>query len=100
MHRCLSKGILTILLLLAVGLVYAVDSANDEAIETDTDQPSNMESWQEGWQTDKKKDGWTWFGMGYESRRGSFGSQEGKSSGGSLKGQNRNGVRQGGGNKR
>jgi hypothetical protein len=59
-----------------------------------------MESWQEGWQTDEKGDGWTWFGMGYESRRGSSGSQEGKSSGGSSKGQNRNGARQGNGNKR
>jgi hypothetical protein len=96
MTRTVFKGILTILLLLSMGQLWADDGVENDTIDTDLEQPSNMESWQEGWQNDKKSNEWTWFGMGYESRRAASGSQGGTSSGGPVRGQNGNGPGRGG----
>jgi hypothetical protein len=96
MTRTVFKGILTILLLLSMGQLWADDGVENDAIDTDLEQPSNMESWQEGWQNDEKSSEWTWFGMGYESRRAASGSQGGASSGGPTRGQNGNGPGRGG----
>jgi hypothetical protein len=101
MTRAVLKDILTILLLLSMGQLCADDGVENDAIDTDREQPSNMESWQEGWQNDEKNSDWTWFGMGYESRRAASGSQGGASSGDPTRGQTGNGPgRSGNGNGR
>ncbi len=66
MQRIVYKSLMTLLGLAATLNVWGADATSATA---DTDgtasQTSNMQSWQE----DERKDNWTWFGMGYESRR-------------------------------
>lgn len=95
MTRTVYKGILAILLLLCMGQLWADDNASDN-VDTDLEQPSNMESWQEGWQKEDKSSDWTWFGMGYESRRAASAAQGGTSSGSPARGQGGNGPGRGG----
>ncbi len=97
MTRSAYIGILTILLLLSMGRLWAADGSENDDVDTDLEQPSNMESWQEGWQKEDKDSEWTWFGMGYESRRAASGSQGGTSSSNPTRGSNGKGSGRGGG---
>lgn len=66
MHRILTLSLLALLGVSLTGNVWGAD-ATPAVADTDETAPrtSNMESWQES----ERKDNWTWFGMGYESRR-------------------------------
>jgi hypothetical protein len=93
MRRCVFTGILTLFLLLAVGNLRAADeSGGSDNTDSGESQSTNMQSWQEEWRDDKKESGWTWFGMGYESRRAFSDSRAGAGSGGPSKGQGGNGA--------
>lgn len=62
--------ILALTLCLPLGNVWCAEAIEDVAgndVTAPGPKTSNMESWQE----DERKDSWTWFGMGYESRRAS-----------------------------
>ncbi len=99
MRRSLSTVVLTLLLLLAAGVLHAAEAGDESnATRKDEAESSNMQSWQDDWRSDEKNRGWTWFGMGYESRRASSESAGGGSSGGPAKGPGGNGA--GGGGKR
>jgi hypothetical protein len=99
MRRFVFKGILPLLLLLQVGHALATDEdAHAGATENADRPPSNMESWQEEWRDEGKASGWTWFGMGYESRRAASPAPGGNNAGGPGKGAGGNGA--GGGGKR
>jgi hypothetical protein len=59
------------LLALAVSLASASvrgaeETGNETGSESTAPRTSNMESWQT---EEDRRDNWTWFGMGYESRR-------------------------------
>ncbi len=59
-----------ILLLLLISTAMATNAWAEEtpgAVNADEapEQSSNMQSWED----EDRKDNWTWFGMGYESRR-------------------------------
>lgn len=89
MRSCVSTGILILFLLLAVGNLCAADENDGNDItENGESQSTNMQSWQEEWRGNEKKSGWTWFGMGYESRRASSDSHPG----GPSNGPGRNGA--------
>lgn len=92
------KAFLISVLLLSAGRLWADDSGVGSQIEDDQEsETSALDSWQEGWQEDEKGDGWTWFGMGYESRRGSSANHSATSPGGTNKGSGGNGGPKGGG---
>ena len=67
MRRTVYLCILALAVSLAAGNVLGAEDTSG-ASGTDDNAPgtaTNMESWQE----EDRKDSWTWFGMGYESRR-------------------------------
>ena len=66
---------LLLTLLIAVTPVlpaFAEDASDASTTSESVDEPSNMQSWED----DDHRNNWTWFGMGYESRR-SFSEKKG-----------------------
>lgn len=63
-------GIFSLALIMASSNAWSAEAIEDTAGKDVNDhrpQTSNMDSWQE----DERRNSWTWFGMGYESRRAS-----------------------------
>lgn len=99
MYRSVSSGILILFLLIAAGELRAADESDAGKVTVDSEpKSSNMRSWQEEWRDEESARGWTWFGMGYESRRAFSDSPGGNRSGGSSMGPGGNGAGGGGGN--
>ncbi|MEJ2612023.1 MAG: hypothetical protein P8179_18615 [Candidatus Thiodiazotropha sp.] len=70
-----SKVLLICVLLLTANRLWANDSGDNSQFGDDQEsETSVMDSWHDGWQDKKKRNGWTWFGMGYESRHRSSGN--------------------------
>lgn len=91
-----SKVILICTLLLSTDRLWADDSRDESQVGVDrAPEASALDSWQEGWQEDEKRDRSTWFGMGYESRRGSSGNRSATSPGGTDKGSGGSGPKAG-----
>ncbi|MEJ2693502.1 MAG: hypothetical protein P8166_10710, partial [Candidatus Thiodiazotropha sp.] len=83
MYRSVSSGILILFLLSTAGALRAADGGDEDKVTVDGEPTSsNMRSWQEEWRDDERARGWTWFGMGYESRRAFSDSPGGNRSGG------------------
>ncbi|MEJ2394751.1 MAG: hypothetical protein P8Z77_08200 [Candidatus Thiodiazotropha sp.] len=83
------RKIVYIPLMLLIGLsstanVWAAESetANADSGDDTASQTSNIQSWQE---KERRDDNWTWFGMGYESRR-SFSESKGARASGAAGG--------------
>ncbi|MEJ2466107.1 MAG: hypothetical protein P8045_10445 [Candidatus Thiodiazotropha sp.] len=83
------RKIVYIPLMLLIGLsstanVWAAESetANADSGDDTASQTSNIQSWQE---KERRDDNWTWFGMGYESRR-SFSEAKGAPASGAAGG--------------
>ena len=89
-----SKIILIGTLILSANRLWA-DSSGESGFATDDQahETSALESWQE----DEREERWTWFGMGYESRRESAGNHGNTSPGGGNKGSGGTGPRHGNG---
>lgn len=67
MHRTAYLSLLTLAISLASANVRgAEETGNTPVTEETAPRTSNMESWQD---EEERKGSWTWFGMGYESRR-------------------------------
>lgn len=66
MHNTAYLGIFALAVSLAAGNARGAEETSGTPATDDTaPRASNMESWQE----EDRKDSWTWFGMGYESRK-------------------------------
>ena len=65
-------SLLTLLSMLMAGSAFAEQASSDAKPEESPSPASNMESWEK----DDRRQDWTWFGMGYESRR-SFSDMKG-----------------------
>jgi hypothetical protein len=83
------RKIVYIPLMLLIGLsttanVWAAESetATTDSGDDTASQTSNIQSWQE---KDRRNNNWTWFGMGYESRR-SFSESKGARASGAAGG--------------
>ena len=68
-HKRLILSLTLALCLAAVNARGDEETAADEETDTTT-EPSNIEGWEE---EDPENENWTWWGMGYESRRPSVG---------------------------
>jgi hypothetical protein len=67
MHRTAYLSLLALAVSLASANVRgAEETGNTPVIEEAAPRTSNMDSWQD---EESRKGSWTWFGMGYESRR-------------------------------
>jgi hypothetical protein len=67
MHRS-SQLLFSLLLAMAPAVNAYAEEANDASVKEEAPlESSNMQSWEE----DERQSNWTWFGMGYESRRSS-----------------------------
>ena len=65
------RNVCYIPLAMLLGMTAALNVWGEEtaAGATDAADPSPQTSNMQSWQSDERQDNWTWFGMGYESRR-------------------------------
>jgi hypothetical protein len=84
MQRIVHTFLIALFGLTASVNVWAAETSTS-SVPTDPDAPAARTSNMQSWQNDDRRDNWTWFGMGYESRH-SFSETKGATTPGSAGG--------------